>query len=63
MRSHSDDPRPYKCETCGKAFTQSSGLKVHMQRHPGDLPFECETCGKAFSESGHLIRHCNKAHA
>jgi uncharacterized Zn-finger protein len=49
--------RPYKCSTCGKAFSKSDNLAVHMRVHSGERPYECSTCGKAFSSSGDLARH------
>ena len=47
----------HECSTCGKAFSQSGHLAVHMRVHSGERPYECSTCGKAFSRSGNLAVH------
>ena len=47
----------HECSTCGKAFSQSGHLAVHMRVHSGERPYECSTCGKACSESGSLAVH------
>jgi DNA-directed RNA polymerase subunit RPC12/RpoP len=49
--------RTHECSTCGKAFSRSYDLAVHMQVHSGERPHKCSTCGKAFSQSGHLTKH------
>ncbi|XP_049515261.1 zinc finger protein 239-like [Dermacentor silvarum] len=47
----------YKCEACGKSFTQSWYLKAHQLTHTGIKPYNCETCGKSFAWLGYLKVH------
>ena len=49
--------REHECSTCGKAFTASRSLAVHMRVHSGERPYECSTCGKAFTQTGQLAEH------
>ena len=33
------EDRPFKCSTCGKAFSRSGQLAVHMRVHSGERPY------------------------
>lgn len=52
--------RPFKCEYCGKSFTQRTPYRCHVRRHIGDTPFQCSRCDKSFpnasSRKAHEIR-------
>ena len=53
----SADDKNCECTMCGKTFSTTSKLTVHMRTHSGDRPFECSTCGKAFAQSSDLTAH------
>ncbi|KAK1330106.1 hypothetical protein QTO34_010292 [Cnephaeus nilssonii] len=48
----------YKCDKCGKEFSQSSRLQTHQRVHTVEKPFKCEQCGKGFSRKATLSDHC-----
>lgn len=49
----------YKCNECGKYFSTSHGLEVHVRRtHASDLkPYACDLCPKSFGHSLSLAQH------
>lgn len=52
----------YRCEQCGKRFTQTGHLASHMRIHNGEKPFDCKLCGKFFTEKSSVKRHLRKMH-
>ena len=55
--------KEYKCETCGKSFSQKGGLKRHnYTAHEGHKDFKCDSCGKLFSSAQNLKTHIHAIH-
>ena len=46
IRTHTGDTcKPYKCDICGKGFSQNSNLQNHIRTHTaitGDKPYKCD---------------------
>ena len=55
--------KDYKCNSCGKSFSQAQNLKTHINSvHNGVKNNKCDSCGKSFSSSQYLKIHINKVH-
>ncbi|GME24221.1 zinc finger protein [Neofusicoccum parvum] len=54
----------YICQTCNKAFSRPSILRIHSQSHMGEKPFKCPHagCGNAFSVRSNMKRHERACH-
>ena len=54
----------YVCNTCNKAFSRPSSLRIHSHSHTGEKPFKCPHigCGKAFSVRSNMKRHERGCH-
>ncbi|RDA82856.1 hypothetical protein CP532_6281 [Ophiocordyceps camponoti-leonardi (nom. inval.)] len=55
----------YICQTCNKAFSRPSSLRIHSHSHTGEKPFKCPHagCGKAFSVRSNMKRHERGCHS
>lgn len=49
--------KPFRCEECGKGFTQRMRLITHKRIHTGEKPYHCQLCGKMFSRQDNCLRH------
>ncbi|XP_014882023.1 zinc finger protein 70-like isoform X1 [Poecilia latipinna] len=49
--------RSFKCDICGRRYTQHYKLKNHYRTHTVERLFSCEICGKGFSRMRDLNRH------
>lgn len=57
LKARSDTKKKHVCEYCGKNFTQTTHLEVHVRSHVGLKPFKCKECGKTFTQGGNLRTH------
>jgi len=52
------DVGPFICDKCGKVYTQSAGLKLHVSIvHLMEKNFQCDVCKKCFGRSDSLTKH------
>ena len=56
------EDRKYKCDHCGKGFTDRQKLNDHINTHTGERPYICKFCGKGFANHGNQRAHIRQAH-
>ena len=50
--------RSFKCEDCGRRFTQSNNRDRHYENvHNKQIKYECNICQKVFGRADNLARH------
>ena len=56
--------RDFKCDSCGKLFTESGSLKRHIQAiHEDKKDYKCDYCGNLYSVVASFNRHVRKNHS
>lgn len=51
---HRDECSENICKVCGKAFSRTHDMKVHLRIHTGIKEFECDICGKPFINKSNM---------
>ena len=50
--------KPYKCEICGKGFSQKENVGRHKRSfHLGLRPYKCTACKKTFTQKWNMSKH------
>ncbi|XP_015034694.2 zinc finger protein 660 [Drosophila willistoni] len=50
--------RPFKCNLCGKEFTNKQGYNNHTRMLCSiEQPYKCHVCPKAYGQRNHLVSH------
>ncbi|XP_058459648.1 zinc finger protein ZFP2-like [Malaya genurostris] len=54
LRNHE---KKFQCESCNKAFSSLSALKLHQPVHSGVRSYSCKFCPRIFANMGNMKRH------
>ncbi|XP_028169394.1 uncharacterized protein LOC114359277 [Ostrinia furnacalis] len=49
--------KPFKCDRCGKRFSDDVSYEGHYLKHTDNKPFKCNECPKSFNHKTDLRRH------
>ena len=63
LKTTHETKRNYKCDSCGKKFTQSGSLNTHIKTTHEELRnYKFDSCGKFFTQSGNMKEHTKIVH-
>ena len=54
--------KPYFCDLCGSAYTNSQALVKHKVERHNLLLYKCSLCPEEFPQKKYLIEHLVKCH-
>ncbi|KAF9239307.1 hypothetical protein BU15DRAFT_46934, partial [Melanogaster broomeanus] len=63
LEDHLEEHRaPYRCPSCGIAYTEEDQLLQHYKDSPNDVHPLCEKCGIGFQNNDAYTKHVEEAH-
>ncbi|XP_037834246.1 zinc finger protein 568-like isoform X2 [Kryptolebias marmoratus] len=54
---HTDERKPYACDSCGRSFSHLSSLNRHKKVHLQGKAYSCKLCDKTFKQNSLLLSH------
>jgi len=53
----SNADKRFKCEVCGKGFSENQHFRDHKNIHTGEKPYKCKYCSASFASRGNHAMH------